>query len=158
METILCHVDQDKFIVLNCPKCQHITRVSVSKFQNKKHKLTTRCKCNHRFQTQLNFRKYYRKNVNIAGEVVFPSANNGKIRKLITVSDLSMSGLRFKMVDEVKLQAGNLVRVTFDLATKQPTTIRKEAIIRFSDNDHYGCEFKELDLQEKDLGFFLFAQ
>ena len=155
MEIRLYHVDQEGFIVLICPSCQKTRRVSVSKFRNKKHKLTTRCKCDFRFEIQLNFRKIYRKNVHLTGEVVVPTEYSTSISKGINVLDVSKNGLRFQLIGNVILKIGDVVRVKFNLDNKQATTIDKEVIIRFIGENQYGCEFKELGLMEKELGFFL---
>ncbi len=138
-----------------CPACQNTRRVSVSKFRNKKHKLATRCECDFRFEIQLNFRKSYRKNVHLIGEVVVPTEYSTSTSKGISVLDVSKNGLRFELIGNVVLKIGDVVRVKFDLDNKQATTIVKEVIIRFVSDNQYGCEFKELDLKENELGFFL---
>lgn len=66
-----------------------------------------------------------------------------------------MTGLRFKMPGSLKLKTGDILKVEFDLKTKVPTTINKEVIVRYAGNDQYGCEFKDVDFEEKGLGFFL---
>lgn len=157
MESITVHVDRENFIILYCPYCDEMNRVSVTKFKNKKHTVTTRCKCKNRYQVQLNFRRYFRKRVKLDGEVVIPSSYNRHIRKRMTVCNISMSGLGFKLVDKADIKKGDTVRVTFDIETKRPVTIDKEAIVKFVDDGYFGCEFKNLSYEEKDLGFYMFG-
>jgi len=63
MELITVHVDRNDIAIFYCPFCGATKKVSVDKFKNIKHKITSRCKCDNSFQVQLNFRKNYRKTV-----------------------------------------------------------------------------------------------
>jgi len=62
----------------------------------------------------LNFRRYYRKIVQLPGEVIIRSSDL-KIWRIITVCDISMQGLRFSMLDKTEINKSDKVRVRFYL-------------------------------------------
>ena len=75
----------------------------------------------------------------------------------MNVCDLSMSGLRFRMFESAFIEKGDQLRVKFNLEIKQSTLIDKEVVVIFVNGDTFGCEFTNLALEEKELGFFLFS-
>lgn len=155
MESIIVHVDRDNFGNIYCPYCGAKKRVSIKKFKNRKHKLTIRCMCENRFDAQLNFRRYYRKTVALPGEVLISSSNMSAWREM-EVCDLSRSGLRFKLVGSAVINKGDTLRVRFSFETKKSVLLDNEVIVNFVDGVFFGCEFTDLALEEKELGFFLF--
>lgn len=76
----------------------------------------------------------------------------------MNVCDLSMSGLRFRMLESAFIEKGDKLRVKFNLEIKNSTLIDKEVVVIFVNGDTFGCEFTNLALEEKELGFFLFSQ
>jgi len=156
MELTIVHVIGDKFVVINCPFCGISKKVVVDKYKNIKHKITVRCKCGNRFNVQFNFRKKYRKSVAIAGEFMTLSPRVST-KRVMTVSDLSANGLRFKMIDNVMVNKGDELIVKFNLDDAKRTFIRKKVVVQFANHNLIGCEFTELALYEKELGFYLLA-
>lgn len=157
MDRITVHVDFDNYALFTCPFCGNTKRVSVEKFKHKNHRISTRCECKSLFESQLNFRKFYRKSVALSGEVLNLSLSTPVWRKMI-VCDLSMSGLRFRMIEQALIEKGDKLHVKFNLEIKKSPLIEKEIIVRFANGNTYGCEFTNLALEEKELGFFLFSQ
>ena len=72
------------------------------------------------------------------------------------VCDLSRSGLRFKLVGSAVINKDDTLRVRFSFETKKSVILDKEVIVKFVDGVFFGCEFTDLALEEKELGFFLF--
>ncbi len=155
MDLKIVHVDGDNFGIISCPYCGAKKRVSAGKFKGQQHKLTVRCKCHNCFDVQLNFRRYYRKNVVLPGKVMISSSNMSDWKEM-TVYDLSRSGLRFKILEHAVINKGDALRVRFSFKTKKSVLFDKEVTVTFVDGDFLGCEFTDLDLEEKELGFFLF--
>ena len=156
MELTVVHIIGDKFLMINCPFCGILKKVAADKYKNIKHKITVRCKCGNRFNVQFNFRKKYRKSVAIAGEFMTLSPRMST-KRVMTVYDLSANGLRFKMIDNVIVNKGDELIVKFNLDDTKRTFIRKKVVVQFANDNFIGCEFTELALYEKELGFYLLA-
>lgn len=156
METVRVHVNRDNYIAFSCPHCSKPYRISVANFKNNKHEVITRCSCEKRFEIELNFRRFYRKSVQIEGEVMnLSTAQN--IWFSITVLNLSMSGLRFRLKDPATIKLDDLLQVKFTLDDQRADLIDKEVIVRDIRKNIYGCEFNNLAYEEKELGFYLFT-
>ena len=136
-----------------CPYCQKNHQVSVAKFKGSKHNLVTKCTCQNQFKVELNFRQLYRKNVKLVGEFINISTGSTNCY-MMTVVDLSMMGLRFRMVGSTDIKQGHKLRVKFTLDNKKATSIEKEVSVLDVRNEHYGCKFSNKDF-EKELGFYL---
>jgi hypothetical protein len=151
------NVLKNNSVIICCPFCEAKRRVRVDKFKDIKHRIAVRCKCDNRFEVQFNFRKSYRKSVSILGEYrkLPPDIPTERAMK---ISDLSRNGLRFQMLDPVVVKKGDRLLVTFNLDDRKQTPISKKVIVRYANKDIFGCEFTELSMYEKELGFYLMAQ
>lgn len=155
MDTVKVHVAQDNYISCSCPYCERTYRISVANFKEKRHQLITRCKCGKRFKMHLNFRRFYRKKVDIVGSFIYLSSDSGQWFTA-TVINLSMSGLRLKTDGKTGIKKDDKLRVKFKLDIKRTPTLDKEVVVRHVGDGQYGCEFIDLAYEEKDLGFYLF--
>ncbi|MFH1215127.1 MAG: PilZ domain-containing protein [Pseudomonadota bacterium] len=155
MEQITVQVGKDNSVMLCCPFCGVAKSVSLDKFKDVKHVIIVRCGCNNRFQVHLNFRKNYRKSLTLPGEFMILPSTTEIWRKMI-VCDLSRTGMGFEMIDTVVMNKDVELRVRFNLDNNKRTLIDKKVIARFVGDDGFiGCEFVELNLYEKELGFYL---
>ena len=77
--------------------------------------------------------------------------------RVMTVYDLSTTGLRFKMIDNVVVNEGDELLVKFYLDDAKRSFIHKKAVVQCANDNLIGCEFAELALYEKELGFYLLA-
>lgn len=155
-ELIAVHVDNNGMAIITCPSCGMIKKVSVSKYKNKKHRLDTRCQCGKRFDLQLNFRASYRKDVTLPGTFMIISPRPSHWCDMV-VSDLSRRGLGFKNRDTVGIYKGDILRVKFNLNNTKKTLIEKQVVVKIVKEKYIGCEFRDLALEEKELGFYLFS-
>ena len=155
-ELIAAHVDSNDMAIITCPDCGLIKKTSVSKFKNLKHKISTRCQCGRRFDLQLNFRSSYRKNVNLPGTFMVISPKSSHWCEML-VRDISRTGVGFKNMDSVIVKTGDTVRVKFNLDNSKKTLIEKMVVVKTIKDQYIGCEFKDLALEEKELGFYLFS-
>ncbi len=157
MKSVEAFVNKENYTSFTCPFCQHTHRISVATLQGKKHRLTAKCICKKRFELRLNFRQFYRKSVNLTGEVINVSTGSRDWFS-ITVKDLSMSGIRFKVVGLKNIETGQRLHVRFTLDDQQASVIDKEVRVVDIRDDHYGCEFLNLAYEEKELGYYLFPR
>ena len=157
MEPITVHVSKDNSVMLCCPYCEFARKVQLDQLKDVKYTFVVRCKCNNRFKINLNLRKCYRKNVTIPGKFMLLSPN-GTAWLEMNIYDISRNGIGFKMIEPANINKGNTLRVKFNLDNGKQTLIDKKVIVRVvSNNDFIGCEFSELDLYEKELGFYLMS-
>jgi len=152
----IAHADGSGFAVITCPFCSIVKKVSVSKFKELKHKISTRCQCGESFELLLNFRANYRKSVKLPGtyKVLTPTVSTWKD---MMVFDLSRSGIGITIYDPVVMNVGDTLHVRFLLDDSRKTAIDKKVIVKIIKGHDLGCEFKDLALEEKELGFYLFS-
>lgn len=155
-ELIAAHVDSNDMAIITCPNCGIIKKVSVSKFKNSKHKISTRCQCGKRFDLQLNFRSSYRKAVNLPGTFMIISPKTSHWCEM-AIRDISRAGVGFENMDSVVVSKGDTLRIKFKLDNGKGTLIEKKVIVKIIRDKYVGCEFKNLALEEKELGFYLFS-
>ncbi len=74
---------------------------------------------------------------------------------MMRIYDLSRNGLRFKMIDTVVVNIGDELLVKFNLDDSKRMLIHKKVVVKNASNNFLGCEFTELALYEKALGFYL---
>lgn len=153
MKTVRVFVDRGNQTAITCPYCQKTSSVSVEKYKGFKHTLVTQCSCKQRFKVELNFRQNRRKNVKLIGEVLNISSNSNDWFT-VTVTNLSMTGLRFKAIQATDIKKSHILRIRFTLDNQKFTQIEREAGVINIRDDHYGCEFLNLHY-EKELGFYL---
>ena len=154
METIQANVNDENRVTFSCPHCARPYRISVLEYKNVKHKLVIRCSCNEQFQLLLNFRRFYRKNVILVGEAKNLSMY-GSAWTVMTIMNLSIGGLRFKVLEPIKIHKGDKIRGRFTLDSPQEEVVDKHVIVRNSRDNEFGCEFMSLTNGEKELKSYL---
>lgn len=150
METVQANVDSENQATFLSPCCGRPFNLSVTKYKNIKHELTIRCNCREQFQLLLDFRRFHRNDVILVGEAKNLSKRNDTWN-VITVVNLSIGGLRFKVLEPSNMQKGDKVRVRFTLDDPQEALIDKEVIVRNTRNNEIGCEYMSFTNEEKDL-------
>lgn len=153
MRTVRVFVDKGNRTAVTCPFCEKTSDISVAKFKGYKHTLVTQCSCQQRFKVELNFRQFHRKKVKLVGDFLNISLGSTDWQT-ITVIDLSLIGLRLKVIGPADIKNGHILRVRFYLDNQKSTQIEKEVGVVNTRDDTYGCEFLILDY-EKELGFYL---
>jgi len=91
--------------------------------------------------------------VKLIGEFLNISSGSSDWYTIIVVN-LSLIGMRFKVISPADIKKGHILRVRFTLDNQKATQIEKEVGVVNIRNDHYGCELLNLDY-EKELGFYL---
>jgi hypothetical protein len=156
IEQIAAHVDNKDMAIITCPSCGILKKVSVAKFKNSKHQISTRCQCGKRFDVQLNFRSSYRKEVQLAGMFMILPPGASHWCEMV-VRDISRTGVGFQNTDNVVVKTGHSLRVKFKLDNAKKTMVEKDVVVKIVNGQYVGCEFKNLALEEKELGFYLFS-
>lgn len=148
--------------VFECPQCKKSRNVDVSKYKqiDKEVKIKVNCSCGHSYPVILERRRHYRKRVNLAGTYGLPVTGGSAKKGVMTVKDLSRSGLRIKISGQPDFDIGDMLMVEFHLDDATRSLIRKEAIVRKISELNIGLEFSAMDSSDpgdKALGFYLFS-
>jgi hypothetical protein len=142
-----------------CPKCQRSKTVDVSKFANldKIVKVNVKCPCGFAYTSILEKRKRYRKETNLPGSYIHFIDGRQVGKGLMTVKDLSTTGMKLKIITGHNCTVGDVIQVEFYLDNTQRTLIRKKVIIRNIKGADVGTEFAITEAVDKALGFYLFS-
>jgi hypothetical protein len=153
METIKAFVRDDNTVTIVCPNCSMPKNVSVAAFKNKCHFMRVRCPCQTIFRVQLDFRRHYRKPVDLPGifKSIKPQGMNGEMQ----IKDISQGGVGFTVPDVHFLDKGHVLTLTFSLDDKKQTRLVKEVVVTSVDKNFIGCSFVEKQAFNKELGFYL---
>jgi hypothetical protein len=146
------YVSHTNKITLTCPKCGLETNKIVSKFKNTHKKLKAKCKCGEVFRFTLDFRKYFRKNVRLAGEYF----TQGKDKTgEICIEDISKTGIKFTTIKPNDFSKYDLVEIKFSLDDTMRMEVRTRIKIMWAIGHSVGAQFSDPKLLEKELGLYL---
>ena len=140
-----------------CQKCQRSKIADVSKYTNLDKKITinVKCPCGHSFSTLFELRKQYRKEVNLPGSFVHFIDGKPVGKGLMTICDLSRTGMKLKVNFEYNFSVGDVLLNSFFLDNPQKTAINKKVIIKTINMPFIGTEFPITEREDKELGFYL---
>ncbi len=151
---VTVHVRPGMKATIICPSCNKAKSISVASLHGKQHTIKVRCSCNNPFTAHLNFRKHYRKQINLTGtyHVLKPQGAGGGIMQ---IKNISMSGIGFTVSGRHSIKENQTIQLEFQLDDKKQTKMLKLATIRSVDGNYIGCAFADQKLYEKELGFYL---
>ena len=146
------YVDNSNQVKILCPKCGLEQTKNVFKFKDSHKRLKATCKCGEIFRSNLDFRKYHRKNVQLAGEYLI----QGKDEKgEIVVEDISMRGIRFSCLKPNHISRDDIVELKFNLNTPIEMEINPTIVIKWTTDRNIGGLFLGPNSLKQDLGFYL---
>ena len=142
---------------ITCPKCLISKTVDVSKLVtlDKISKINGRCPCGHVFESFLERRKYYRKELKLPGSFVRYVSGKPAGRGDMIVRDLSLIGMKLEVYENLGFSEGDVLQVEFSLDDVNNTLIKKKAVIRNIKNSYIGAEFFQTEIKDRTLGFYL---
>ena len=150
------YVDEQNRTVFICPHCGFEKQFDASAFKNKKKNLTIKCKCGNTTEMDIEFRKHFRKKVELFGTCLVKKTDK---KYEIIIRDLSMQGIRFellhiynKFIDTIDID--DIIELEFKLDNKQEDLITKRCVVRAKTDKYIGSEFQD-DNFSKRLGFYL---
>ena len=152
------HVTSKGTSTFICPDCNNTKLVDVSKYVNLNQTVTVnvKCPCGNKFTSSLNKRGQYRRNTDLNGTYSLVAQGNTANVGLMTVCDLSMTGLKLKLKACRDLSIGDLIRVEFYLDDSHRSFIQKKVTIRNIRPPYIGTEFLPREDIGRSLGFYLF--
>ena len=105
------------------------------------------------YSVNLELRRSFRKKTNLKGRYVNLSQDNGV--GIMIVNDISMGGLGFEAVGEIRIKKEHELEVTFNLDDDDSSLIRKRVLVKIVKGRYVGCEFRHSFGYDKALGFYL---
>jgi hypothetical protein len=154
MAIVKSYVRYDDTATLVCPGCTTARNVSVGKLRHANHKIKYTCpSCQQTSEVLFDFRRHYRKPVNLTG--AYEIISEGGIGfGLMHINNISRSGISFTVAGKHRIEEGQELWLEFELDDKKKTLLQREAIVKSVRQDTIGCELKA-QLEEKELGFYL---
>lgn len=148
------HVDPQNLAAVCCPACGFIKYTDMSKFKNVHQNLAirVRCRCGEIFKRNLNFRRYHRKPVRLAGE--YKNLSTGKKGEIL-VENVSLGGIGFTYFLPHDLSADALLEVKFRLDDPKRKEVRKRAMVKSIYQRYVGVEFSDSQPLDNVLSFYL---
>ena len=153
------YVTSKQTATISCPQCDRSKTIDVSKYAmlDKMVKINVKCPCGHAYKAILEKRKQYRKEANLAGTFIHFIDGQPQTRGLMTVKDLSTSGLKLQLNVKQNFAIGDHMQVEFHLNDAHRTLIKKTVIIKNQREQFIGVEFAPFESIDKALGFYLFS-
>jgi hypothetical protein len=100
----------------------------------------------------LDFRKYYRKNVQLTGKYFVKGKDE---TEEILIEDISKTGIKFATLKPHNFFRGDLVELKITLDTPMKMEVRTRVKILWIIDRTVGAQFVDPKLLEKDLGLYL---
>ena len=148
------YVNPDGTVTFICPKCNCARRESAEQYKDYRGSLRIECTCTNVYEVQLEFRKFYRKEIYLDG-LYFISSRPGDWGKMV-VRNLSVEGCGFETMKKNNLVAGEEIKVEFMLDDNRNSMIRQKAVVMVSEGQYVGCKFsRPPSLADPDLSFYL---
>lgn len=156
-------MDQTVFISSNntatfrCPQCGQAKTADVSQHAASDKRITVNCTCvcGHKFRCRLEKRRQYRKTVNFPGKFMLLGKDGPADTGLMTIVDISTTGLKFKTTVPRQFDSGTELRVEFCLDDRNRTPMEKRVIVRNVSGSYVGVSFHTNELEDPALGFYL---
>jgi hypothetical protein len=146
------YADEKDQATITCPKCSFIRTISALPYKDVKRALKVGCKCGNKFLCRIEYRKYFRKKVNLAGE--YGNPKTGEHGDML-VADLSMKGIGFPPVQPHQLKPEDTVIVTFKLDDRNKSEVKRKTTVRAVKGSFIGAEFVEGQPINRELNFYL---
>jgi hypothetical protein len=144
--------DKNNNAVISCPHCNFTKKVNAMQYRNSGKSLRVKCRCGDIFVCTIDFRKHYRKKVNLAG--VYTVLANQRTGDML-VEDISMGGLGFNNMTPHDLKNGDILEVKFRLDDRNLTELKRKVKVMLLKGHFIGTEFMEKNRFDKELGFYL---
>ncbi|MBW2513586.1 MAG: hypothetical protein JRE21_03315 [Deltaproteobacteria bacterium] len=147
------YANADDTVKIICPECGLSKSFDTNEYKTPSRGIKARCTCGNVFRCIIEFRKYYRKSVDFAGD--YRNEKSGDAGRM-AVESISLGGIDF-----VNQTSGNLIMkndilaVSFQLDDANQTLIRRKAKVTASENNIIKAEFIKSQPYDKDLGFYL---
>ncbi len=146
------YVDDTNQAIISCPKCGLKKNIDVTDFKDTHKKLKAKCRCGKAFRLGLEFRKYYRKKVQLTGEYFVQEKDK---KGEILIEDISMTGIRFASLKPHNISRNDTVELKFTLDNPMRTEIHTLVKIMWIVDRDVGAQYIDQNRLKQDLVFYL---
>ena len=127
------YVDENNQARITSQKCGINKNLDVTKFKDTHKRLKAKCKCGEEFRLTLDFRRHYRKNVQLSGEYFVQEKNE---KGEILIEDISMTGINFATLKPHNFSINDTVELKFTFGNPMKTRVQEPVkIIRIIDRN-----------------------
>jgi len=164
MLQIKLFVNESNIIKLRCPNCLEKKQIPASVLKNK-YKFRGKCKCQSVIEVELEYRKSFRKETNVDGYYSYnlEELQNVKVYDDVVaiklnsmnckIINISTYGLRLKSFPPHNIKNDDIIYIIFQLSAG--TIIEKKVVVRNVQDDYIGCEFIDVQEEDKEVGYYL---
>ena len=139
-------------VTIICPKCGLKKNTNVFKFKDTHKRLKAKCKCGEVFRFTLDFRKYFRKNVRLAGEYFVQEKDE---KEEVIIKDISMTGINFETLKPHHISKNDTVELKFSLDHPYKMEIQTLVKIMWVIDLNIGGQFIDQSRLKQDLLLYL---
>jgi hypothetical protein len=115
-----------------------------------------KCNCGYSFTIVLEYRKYYRKTVNIPGKLVH--IQTGEDIAEIVVTSISVVGVGFELKSTGSVTANGVYYIVFTLDDSLESMIREAIVVKRVNGNIIGAEFCDQEKYNYELDFYIMSQ
>ena len=143
------YVQRDGTVPAVCPHCGEINPVPAKSMHGGRNSTDVQCTCGEQYPVFAEFRKAYRREMNLPGFYVkhAPEKHRGEI----LIKNMSMTGVGFLSMGTLPISNGDEVTLNFVLMDEHQTVMETAVIIVYVDGQFAGCSFKELSPQQEEV-------
>jgi hypothetical protein len=143
-----------KFI---CNACNRQYELNMSQYLNSPNtaKLKLKCKCGYAWTATLEKRRYYRKRIQLRGTYKYQITGRAVSEGVMTVLDISRTGIKIKINGEHTLKDGDWIEVEFRLDNSVRTLINRMVNIKNVSGEYIGASFREIKHFDPVIGFYM---
>lgn len=143
----------DDMVKLTCPQCGISKNFDAKQFMIPYRGIKAKCTCGKTFRCAVEFRRYYRKNVNLRGE--FVNSRTG-VRGFLTIVRISLGGIDFiSQTPEHFIKKDDILEISFHLDDASHTFIKRKVRVQSEGPKNIGAVFLKPQLYDKELGFYI---
>ncbi|MGD9233735.1 MAG: PilZ domain-containing protein [Desulfobacterales bacterium] len=139
-------------VTIICPKCGLKKNTNVFKFKDTHKRIKAKCKCGEVFRLDLEFRRYHRKIVRLAGEY-FEQEKDEKGE--VFIKDISMTGINFETLKPHNISKDDTVELKFTLDNPNKTELHTLVKIMWVNDLDVGGQFIDQSSLKQDLVLYL---
>lgn len=138
--------------VITCPQCMGRFAIDASPYMHNHKPLKVGCRCGHKFPVVFDTRKFYRKELRLAGQYTKLPTDDPE---LITIEDLSYTGVKFRTRFSHKIEVDDVLTIDFILDNEQRSRIVKTVRVMWVMGRMIGGEFREHQAYSTELTYYL---
>jgi hypothetical protein len=139
-------------VTVICPKCGLKKNINVFKYKDTHKRLKAKCKCGEIFRLSLEFRRFYRKIVRLAGEYFVQDKDE---KGEVLIKDISMTGINFEAIKPHNIAKHDTIEVKFTLDNPDKTELDTLVKIMWAKDLNVGGLFIDQGRYKQDLVLYL---